>query len=80
LEAAILLLDFRLGLQAVSELGRGGGHELGAAAADRAPASVVGQLIELNGAEVEGHAGDANHKVARFGQTTSVPQQILRRD
>jgi hypothetical protein len=68
------------------EVGRGGGRELGAEGADGAPVSVVGggvgshrgRPVELNGAEVEGHAGDANQKVARLGQTTSVPQQVCK--
>ena len=34
-----------------------------------------GRPFELNGAEVEGHAGDPHEQVLRLGQATSVPSQ-----
>ena len=37
--------------------------------------TVSGSPIELNGAEVEGHACDPDHEVVRLRQTTSIPMQ-----
>ena len=64
-------------------VGRGCCRERGASGADGAPVCVVegavvvasGRPIEANGAEVEGHAGDADQKMVRCGQTASVPGQ-----
>ena len=36
-------------------------------------AGLNGRPLELNGAEVEGHAGDSHQEVMRFRQATSIP-------
>jgi hypothetical protein len=65
------------------EGGLGGALEPGATGADGALVRVVegvgvgraGRPIELNGAEVEGHAGDSYEEMMRLRQTTSIPGQ-----
>ena len=67
------------GLDELRELAEGGGASaeganLAPMGADRGVLMAHSEgPVQLNGAEVEGHASDGEHHEMRLGQTTSIP-------